>query len=195
MEGRFPLVIISHASPGSRFAHHDLAASLASQGFVVVAPTHQEDNTQNMQHLYTARQLTRRLDEIRRTIDKICADPDIGAAIDPNRIGLIGLGAGGTTALLAAGGRISPAAWEAWEANAPPDAPYMHPWARARLDTLALEPALRQVQADNRIRSVIVVAPAYSMFFDAACARARSSPGHADRHRAGHCQPCAPIFG
>ena len=168
LAGPLPLVVISHGSPGSRFAYHNLAAELASQGFVVVAPTHQEDNAQSMPYLYTARQLTLRLDEIRHTIDKICGDPDIGPLIDRNRIGLIGFGSGGTTALLAAGGRISPLAWEQWQRSAPEDAPYMYSWARNRLNALAADPALHRLQADPRIRSVIVAAPAYSMLFDAA---------------------------
>ncbi|MDR2726712.1 MAG: dienelactone hydrolase family protein [Deltaproteobacteria bacterium] len=168
LEGPFPLVIISHGSPGNRFAHHNLAASLAGQGFVVVAPTHQEDNAHNMRHLYTARQLTRRLDEIRQTIAKICVEPEIGPLIDPNRIGLIGFDSGGAAALLSIGGRISPAAWEQWKADAPPDAPYLYPWAKPRLDALAADPSLHHLHAYNRIRCAIVAAPAYSMLFDPA---------------------------
>ena len=168
LEGPFPLVIISHGSAGSRFSHHDLAASLAGQGFVVVAPTHQDDNARSMRSLYTSRQLLQRLDELRHTIDKICGDPELGALVDPNRIGLLGFGSGASAALLAVGGRVSQTAWEQWKANAPADAPYMYPWARTRLDALAADPTLHHVQADNRIRCVIVAAPGYSMLFDAA---------------------------
>lgn len=168
LQGSWPLLVISHASEGNRFAHHELAAALSALGYIVVAPTHQEDNTQNMSHLHTARQLTHRLHELRHTIDRICADPAISPFIDTNRIGVIGFGAGGTAAVLAAGGRISPAAWDAWKKTAPENAPYLYPWARARLDALAVEPVLGTLQANNRIRSVIAVAPAHSMFFDTA---------------------------
>ncbi len=167
MEGRFPLVVISHGSAGNRFAHHDLAAALASRGFVVVAPTHKGDNLQNMDFVFTDRQLTERLRELRHTLDTICADPDIGPHIDANRIGLIGFGSGGSAALLAAGGRVSRQAWERWKASAPPDAPYKNPWNLKRLDSIVENPELPRLQADPRLRAVAVVTPAHSMFFDA----------------------------
>ncbi len=39
-EGRFPLVILSHGWPGNRFLMAHLGETLASRGFVVVAPDH-----------------------------------------------------------------------------------------------------------------------------------------------------------
>ena len=35
--GRFPLILLSHPSSGTRFSFHDTAAALAARGFVVAA--------------------------------------------------------------------------------------------------------------------------------------------------------------
>ena len=166
MEGRFPLVLLSHDSPANRFAYHHLAAELASQGFVVVAPTHQGDNLLNMTNLFTDRQLSGRLREVRQTIESVCANPDIGPNIDTNRIGLVGFGTGGTTALQAAGGRVSRQAWEIWKNTAPQTSPYLHRWIRRKLDSIVDNPELLRLQAIPGLRAVIAVSPAHSMFFD-----------------------------
>jgi predicted dienelactone hydrolase len=168
LSGPLPLIVLSHPGEGSRFALHELAAFLAAGGFVVAAPEHRGDNALDMSFLYTPRQLKSRGDELLHTIDALLADPEIGPVIDPARIGAIGMGAGGAAALLAAGGHISPDAWQGWKRNAPAGAPYMFPWARRRLDALAADPDLRQSRPDRRIRCAVVIAPAYSMFFDAA---------------------------
>ena len=49
VEGRFPLLLLSHDTAGTRFSYHDTAAWLASLGFVVAAPNHTADNMDNME--------------------------------------------------------------------------------------------------------------------------------------------------
>ena len=44
MEGKHPLILLSHDSAGSRFSLHELASELARNGFVVLAFTHPGDN-------------------------------------------------------------------------------------------------------------------------------------------------------
>ena len=104
VEGRFPLLLLSHASPGTRFSYHDTAAWLASCGFVVAAPTHSQDCMDNMSLLFTWRQLETRAKELSSTIDLLLADQELAASIDKNRIGLLGFGTGGTAALQLAKG-------------------------------------------------------------------------------------------
>src|SRR4051812_18105356 len=41
--GRFALVVLSHGHGGTRLGHHDLAAALASHGFVVASVDHPLD--------------------------------------------------------------------------------------------------------------------------------------------------------
>ena len=53
VDGRFPLLLLSHDTAGTRFSYHDTAAWLASLGFVVVAPNHPGDNMDNMDNLLT----------------------------------------------------------------------------------------------------------------------------------------------
>ena len=55
--GRFPLILLSHPSSGTRFSFHDTAAALAARGFVVAAPTHPRDCMENMDHLFLWEQL------------------------------------------------------------------------------------------------------------------------------------------
>ena len=42
--GSYPLILLSHGNMGSMWGHHDLAASLARQGYAVVSVAHPGDN-------------------------------------------------------------------------------------------------------------------------------------------------------
>ena len=86
--GRFPLILLSHPSSGTRFSFHDTAAALAARGFVVAAPTHPRDCMANMDHLFLWEQLKNRALELSATMDLLLADKDIGPSIDPKRPGL-----------------------------------------------------------------------------------------------------------
>ena len=101
--GRFPLILLSHPSSGTRFSFHDTAAALAARGFVVAAPTHPRDCMENMDHLFLWEQLKDRALELSATMDLLLADKDIGPSIDPKRIGVLGYGSGATAALLLGG--------------------------------------------------------------------------------------------
>ena len=176
MEGVFPLVLISHGAAEDRFFHHNLAGKLAEQGFIVAAPTHPGDNTQDMDNLFTVQQITGRLQDYDTVISALKDDSYLGPHIDTLRIGLVGFGAGADAALLAVGGTISPQAWKKWKMDASPDAPYLNAWAQARLDDTVLSVELRQTQPNPILRSVVAVAPAYAMFFDQDGLAAATSP-------------------
>lgn len=176
--GRHPLIILSHDSSGSRFSLHQLAAALARNGFVVVAPSHPGDNLDDLAWLFTTEQLTGRTRDIRATLDVIFDTPALEAMTDPGRIGLLGVGAGGAAALLTAGARPDPAGWADYCARAAlarqaagqddHDAPlYCTDWAAARMDRTAADPKLRENRRDERVRAVAAVAPWYGMFFSA----------------------------
>jgi predicted dienelactone hydrolase len=116
-EGRFPLLLLSHGTAGTRFSYHDTASWLASRGFVVAAPTHARDNMDNMDDLFSWRQLDARVRELYGVIDLLLADPETAPSVDAERIGVLGFGsAARRPCCWAAPCRIAPAgtATAAW---------------------------------------------------------------------------------
>ena len=165
LPGRFPLIIISHDSPGSRFSHHTSAEALAKSGFVVAALTHHGDNMDDMTHLFTLAQLHDRVTQIRATLDTLLSHPDTHSFIDPRRIGVVGFGVGGTAALLLAGARLDGRNWPLYCDRAGTDDPYCSTWAASRMTTLAESLHTPLSLADARVKAVAAVAPAYGMLF------------------------------
>jgi predicted dienelactone hydrolase len=165
LPGRFPLIIVSHDSPGSRFSHHGSAEALAKKGFVVAALTHHGDNMDDMSHLFTLEQLRSRAAQIRAALDTLLSQPETRSFIDARRIGIMGFGAGGAVALLLGGARLDGSNWPAYCGGAEADDPYCSPWAASRMAALAAALPLPRPLADTRIKAVAAVAPAYGMLF------------------------------
>lgn len=120
LPGPWPLIVLSPASSGSRFAHHDLAAALARTGFIVAAPTHDGDSADDMRFLFTNRQLPTRAHQLSTTLDLVLEHPQLGPVVDTGKIGLVGFGSGGTAGLLLAGASLTP---EVWAGYCPPPLP------------------------------------------------------------------------
>lgn len=143
--GRWPLLVLSPDSSGSRFAHHDLASSLARRGFIVAVPTHDGDNADDMRFLYTDRHLPTRARQLSATLDLVLQDPLLGSRLDTRRIGLVGFGGGSSAGLLLAGAALTPDLWDKYCASAGtstassgdgrPD-PYCDPSMSARMDEI-----------------------------------------------------------
>jgi predicted dienelactone hydrolase len=165
LPGRFPLILISHDSPGTRFSHHGSADTLAKNGFVVAALTHHGDNMDDMSHLFTLEQLHSRAVQIRAALDILLSHPDTHSFIDPRRIGIVGFGAGGTVALLLGGARLDGRDWPMYCGKAEADDPYCSPWISARMSVLAASLPLPRPLMDMRVNTVAAVAPAYGMLF------------------------------
>lgn len=115
----YPLVIVSHGYPGSRFMMSYLTENLASKGYVVVAIDHTESTFSDVT-AFTSTLLNRSLD-ILFVLDEIdrmsTADGDsfLAGLVDANRTGLIGYSMGGYGALNAAGAGYSPQAASIFE--------------------------------------------------------------------------------
>ena len=164
--GLFPLVIISHDSPGTRFSHHGSAEALTKNGFVVAALTHHGDNMDDMSHLFTLEQIRSRAAQIRAALDTLLTHPETHGFIDPRRIGIVGFGVGGTVALLLKGARLDGRDWPMYCGRAEADDPYCSPWAASRMSALVASLSVpRPSLADPRIKAVAAVAPAYGMLF------------------------------
>jgi predicted dienelactone hydrolase len=92
--GRFPIVLLSHGgglTGGSPLLLRELSASLARQGFVVVAPFHGKTGVSGRTH------------QIILGLDAVLAEPRIGPHADPKRIGMLGFSLGGAVTLELAG--------------------------------------------------------------------------------------------
>ena len=166
VDGRFPLILLSHDTAGSRFSYHDTAAWLAASGFVVAAPTHPGDNTDNMDLLLTWHQLSNRVRELSSLIPLLLNDPESEPSIDPERIGVLGFGAGGTAALLLGGALPDCEGWRTYCSQAGKQDMYCNAWARNRMDGLCRSLPLTKSLADTRVKAVAAVAPGFGMLFN-----------------------------
>lgn len=164
--GRFPLIVLSHPSAGTRFSYHDTAAWLAEHGFVVAAPTHARDCMRNMDQLHTWQQFAGRLKDTGALIDQLLRHEKLGKSIDPQRIGFLGFGAGGTTGLLLGGALPDCERLDVYCAAASPQDPYCNSWARRQLVKLCNKLPLTVSPADTRIKVVAAVNPTHLMLFD-----------------------------
>jgi predicted dienelactone hydrolase len=104
---KYPLIIISHGYPGTRYMMSYLAENLASKGYVVAAISHTESTVRD-QAGFASTLLNRPLD-IEFTIEKISkfAEAESGnflaEAVNTDNTGLIGYSMGGYGVLNAAG--------------------------------------------------------------------------------------------
>lgn len=112
VEGRFPLVVLSHGMYGNHRNQNWLAEALARKGYVVVAIDHPGTST-FLRDPEQARQLWERPRDISRTIDHMLNASDMTDRIDPDRIYMAGHSLGGWTAMMLAGGRFDAARFEA----------------------------------------------------------------------------------
>lgn len=104
-EGRFPMVLLSHGRRGGPLSHRELAAHLAREGFVVVAPTHLGDAAGGPPATDQSQILMNRPRQAIAALDAVLKDERFASRVDPDRIGMIGYSAGGYTALLLAGAK------------------------------------------------------------------------------------------
>ena len=165
VEGRFPLVLVSHATSGTRFSYHDTCYALAARGFVVAALTHPRDCMDNMDHLFTWRQLTARTQEISGAIGVLAEDRDVTESIDWNRIGVLGFGTGGAAALLLGGALPNCDTWAGYCGNAPRGDIYCNSWTYEKMQAMCASFPLQKSLADTRIKAVAIAQPGYAMFF------------------------------
>ncbi|PYN96449.1 MAG: dienelactone hydrolase, partial [Candidatus Rokuibacteriota bacterium] len=98
--GAHPFIVISHGTGGSNLGHHDTAIYLARHGFVVATPMHPGDNFQDTSAYGTDAQLFGRPRHVKAVLDAVVAHPVFGRVVDTARIGIVGMSAGGYTALV-----------------------------------------------------------------------------------------------
>ena len=158
--GQHPLIVISHGTGGDFTGHLDTAVALARAGFVVAALTHQGDNWRDRSR---ATQVERRPVALTSLITYMLSVWPNREAIDESRIGAFGFSSGGFTVLVAAGGRPDlsriadhcakhPAFFDCTLVKGQGGAT-LEPWPETK---------------DERIKAIVVAAPALGFTFDEA---------------------------
>lgn len=161
--GKRRLIVISHGSGGGLDNHGDTIHALVSAGLLVATPLHPYDNRQDMSGIGSDLQLLGRPNHIVRALDAILADPVLRPVIDPSRIGFIGFSAGGYTGLVLAGAVPDFRLGLAHCAQSDADSAFCNAMGRGGVRRARSE---LRVAHDSRIRAAVLLAPAYSIFFD-----------------------------
>lgn len=150
--GLFPLVILSHGYPGTRYLMSHLGENLASKGYVVVSIDH-TDSTYDQQLAFASTLYNRSLDQlfVLKAVTALAAagsgDP-LAGHIDVARVGLVGYSMGGYGVVNTIGGGYADAA------VALPTAP---PNGLLR-DRAASNPDYRSTR-DARVRAAVAIGP------------------------------------
>lgn len=165
VEGRFPLILVSHATSGTRYSHHDTCYALAARGFVVAALTHPHDCMDNMDHIFTWKQLSVRVEELSAAIGVLGDDRDISVSIDMDRIGVLGFGSGGAAALLLGGALPNCDGWAGHCREAAEDDIYCNSWTFEKMQAMCATFPLKKSLADTRFKAVAIAQPGYAMLF------------------------------
>lgn len=159
-QGRHPLIVISHGTGGDFAGHVDTAEALAQAGFIVAALTHPGDNWRDNSRATQIEDRPRALGALISFMTGAWRGHD---AIDARRIGAFGFSSGGFTVLAAAGGKPD-LARIASHCSAHPsvfDCELVRSHPRTMPDAWA-------DGGDQRIRAIVVAAPALGFTFTTA---------------------------
>ena len=137
-----PQIVISHGNGGTPWTHRDLAIDLARHGHLVILPEHSGNCVGDNRLAGTLDNLVHRPRQLSRVLDAVRAHPPLAICAATEEVTVIGHSLGGYTALAAAGGQ-------------PVAGPHETPEGRCR-------PV--PVQADPRIRKLVLLAPAAARF-------------------------------
>ncbi|MGS2739441.1 alpha/beta hydrolase family protein [Sinomicrobium sp. M5D2P17] len=102
-EGKYPLIMISHGTGGSRLSLEWMAQHLVQKGFMVAAVDHWGNTYDNKIDIEFVKPWERPLD-MSFALTELLKNPSFGNIIDSDRIGALGFSFGGYTVLALAGG-------------------------------------------------------------------------------------------
>ena len=160
------LIVISHGTGAGPLSHQDTAEALARAGFVVVAPMHPGDNFQDDSAVGRPQWFADRSRHVSKVIDFMLTGWAGHARLRPDRVGIFGLSAGATTALISIG--------------AEPDLARLAPHCAAEPEFVCriMQPQTGptpQWTHDPRIAAAVLAAPGLGFLFEpAGLARVRA---------------------
>ena len=162
--GQYPLIVMSHGAGGTGLGSSDTGVALADAGFVVVAPTHWGDNYRDHSHAFARQNFISRPQQVSRVIDYMTQQWTSHGIVDADRVGVMGHSAGGATALLLAGGVMD------WARITARCAKLANDWGCEQARKAGVQPDTTPpppvTGADQRVKAVLVMAPALSEGFD-----------------------------
>lgn len=162
--GRFPVVLLSHGRQGGPLSHRAMAAHLAREGFIVIAPTHVGDAAGQPPAASPIQAMVNRPRQATAALDAALRDNRFSPHTHPDRIGMIGYSAGGYTALVLAGAKPDLALAAAYcKAEAGND-PGSCGFASDALTQAAPEPKTWQLPAGPRVKALVLLDPLATMF-------------------------------
>lgn len=151
--GRFPLIVFSHGTGGSRYDDHDFETSLARRGFVVAAVDHAGDNFHDRSGLGTDRVLVGRELQMSALIDAVVASRRLQSHVNVRQIGAAGFSAGGYDVLLMAGAKPDFALKNDYCHAHPQDPTFCNGWH------VAITRQGLRAKRDPRVKAVFAMAP------------------------------------
>lgn len=155
---QLPLVIISHGTGGGLISHLDLAMTLASAGFVVAAPMHQ-DNYLDSSSVGSADYIYGRSLQLSQTIDFMLNKWPEHAKVNPQKIAAYGFSIGAFSVLTSVGANPDLAGVRSYCANHAEFACDLLKDSQSFLLADPLPNPAANFQKDTRIRAVVVAAP------------------------------------
>jgi len=154
-----PVIVFSHGSGGRAVQSGWLAAQLAAQGMIVVAPNHQGTMTQDSDPHQTP-MIWQRTQDMSAVLDALEAGDLGGFAPDMDRVAAMGFSLGGGAALSLAGAQLSKADFISYCAapKGTPDCDWMQ---AGGVDFTQIDQALYEADwRDPRISGVLAIDPA-----------------------------------
>lgn len=149
---KFPLIVVSHGQPGTRYQLAYLGEHLASYGFVVANLEHTNSTYQDATDADYVTSLVYRPEDILFAVDEL---PKVIANTDNTNVGLVGYSYGGYSAVNAAGVPLDGEAFAAFCRETNDEAPCF------TLPTFGDLEAARgaSIKTDPRIKAIFVMAP------------------------------------
>jgi predicted dienelactone hydrolase len=135
IDGRFPLVIISHGNSGSHLLYRTISTFLAKNGYIVAMLEHYGNNRNNNELEKSIENLRYRPRHVSLTIDFLLSENIFRQSISVDKIAIVGHSFGGYTALALAGGS---------------------PWTQTGQKV--------EVQDDPRVKALVLMAPAAAYY-------------------------------